>query len=75
MIIRLTELVIDETYIKFSPFALEIPDNEWDWDYGREHMEGLIAEKDCFPDEVINQIPDHYEKFSFDYDLEYTITC
>ena len=75
MIIRLTELTIDNKHLAFSPFVVEIPDMEVGWDHGRDYMESLIAEKDAFPDDVIDQIPDHYEEFTFDYDFEYTINC
>jgi len=75
MLILLTELTINKQNLTFNPFALEIPDDEWHWDYGREHMEGLIAEKDCFPDEVIDQIPDDVEDFTFDYDFQYHVVC
>ena len=74
MIIRLTELIFDEKPITFRPFLMELPAREVGWDGGRDHVEGLI-EGECFPDEVINQIPNDYREFSFDYDFEYSITC
>ena len=76
MIVRLTKLTIDETPIKFSPFAVEIPDMEIGWDGGYDHIERMI-EGDEFPDEIIDQIPDpeNFKSFEFDYDHEVTITC
>ena len=76
MIVRLTKLTIDETPIKFSPFAVEIPDMEIGWDGGYDHIERMI-EGEEFPDEIIDQIPDpeNLKSFEFDYDHEVTITC
>ena len=76
MIVRLTKLTIDETPIKFSPFAIEIPDMEIGWDGGHDHIERMI-EGEEFPDEIIDQIPDpeNLKSFEFDYDHEVTITC
>ena len=74
MLIRLTELIFDEKKLSFDPFLMEIPDMERVWDNGYDYMEGLIDE-DEFPDEIINQIPDHYEDFEFDYDTDYKVLC
>ena len=76
MIVRLTELVINDTPIKFSPFPFEIPDLEVSWDGGYDHVERLI-EGESFPDEIIEQIsdPENIKSFDFDYDFEVTITC
>ena len=76
MIVRLTELVINETPIKFSPFALEIPDREVSWNGGHDYMEMMI-ESETLPDEIVDQIsdPENIKSLEFDYDFEVTITC
>ena len=74
MIIRLTQLSFDKNPIMFRPFVMELPAREVGWDGGHDHVERLI-EGECFPDEVINQIPNDYKEFTFDYDFEYSVTC
>ena len=73
MIVRLTELVIDQTKINFTPFVMEIPDREIGWDGGYDHMEERLWDE-SFPEEVIQQLPENYNEFEFDYDFEYAIT-
>ena len=74
MIVRLTELVIDQTKINFTPFVMEIPDREIGWDGGYDYMEAKL-EDESYPEEVIQQLPEECSDFEFDYDFEYAITC
>ena len=66
MIIKLTELVFDQTPIHFDPFEIEIPDMEITWDGGIDYLEEQI-ELEALPIEVLNQIPGEYEKLNYDY--------
>ena len=74
MIIRLTELVIDQTPIKFTPFVMEIPDREIGWDGGRDYMENQLMDE-SFTEELIQQLPEEFSDFEFDYDFNYEISC
>ena len=76
MIVRLTKMVVNNIPLKFSPFAVEIPDMEIGWDGGYYYMENQI--KTLFNDELWDLDIDpetDVQTFEFDYDHEVTITC